>query len=97
MIQHIVMFKLKKNNPAQVEHLKQLLEALPARIQEIKKMRVELDILKSERSMDLALFASFESLEALNLYNEHPEHQKVRAWVQEHASLVKVVDFKGDA
>lgn len=50
-------------------------------IPEIISMKVERDILRSERSFDMLYIAEFESLEALERYRIHPEHVKVAEFI----------------
>ena len=50
-------------------------------ISEIKDMKVERDVLRSERSFDLIYITEFESLESLETYRVHPEHVKVAEFI----------------
>ena len=45
-------------------------------------MKLEKDILHSERSYDLIYISEFDSLEALEAYRVHPEHVKVAEFIK---------------
>lgn len=94
MITHLVLFKFKpETTPDQVQQLVEGLGGLPQLIEEIREFRFGVDVLRTERSYDLGLIASFEDLEALQRYQVHPEHQKVVAHVKTIAASVVAVDF----
>ena len=77
MIKHIVMFKFKDGAEKEVAKAKEMLEALPAKIDVIRKLEVGLDIVHSERAFDLVLIGEFDNMEDVNTYINHPEHVKV--------------------
>jgi hypothetical protein len=82
MIRHIVMFKFreaaegadKENN---IQRIKSELEALPAKIGEIKFFEVGINFSNTNAAYDLVLCSEFESKEALYSYQKHPDHVKV--------------------
>ena len=98
MIKHIVMFKLKeeaegRDKAANVQQLKAMLEALPARIKEIKFFEVGVNFLQASIAYDLVLVSEFESLESLQRYQKHPEHLKVFDFVSKTSESRIVVDY----
>lgn len=86
MIRHVIMWKfcdeLDGMNKDEImcaieEKFAFLLKTIP----EIRAMRVERDILRSERSFDMIYITEFDSLESLERYRVHPEHVKVASFI----------------
>ena len=94
MLTHVVLFKFK-DEPADVPaaRLEAALKGLPAKIGEIRAFRVGRDIVRSERSYDLALISAFDDLAAMQRYQVHPAHQRVVTLVKALCGGVVVVDF----
>ncbi|MBN2870284.1 MAG: Dabb family protein [Campylobacterales bacterium] len=94
MLVHIVMFQFKEENKeANMARVKEMLEALPSKIDTLKRMEVGIDVSRSERSFDMALVSMFESQEGLDVYAPHPAHQEVVRFIKEVTVLSKVVDY----
>ncbi len=98
MIKHIVMFKFKKfaesnNKLGNTGMLKQYLEALPAKINEIKFLQVGVNFSDATVAYDLILVTEFFSKEALYSYQKHPEHVKVADFVGKVCESRIVVDY----
>ncbi|HEX7444930.1 MAG TPA: Dabb family protein [Methanothrix sp.] len=98
MIKHIVMFKFKKfaesnNKLGNTGMLKQYLEALPAKINEIKFLQVGVNFSDATVAYDLVLVSEFFSKEALYSYQKHPEHVKVADFVSKVCESRIVVDY----
>ncbi len=91
MIAHIVVLKLKDKSAA--GELKAALEALPAKIEQIRKYEVGIDEVESPRSFHMSLYSQFESYDDLKIYNEHPDHVAVLGIIREHAETVHAVDY----
>ncbi len=97
MLTHVVFFKFNpRTSDTDIQHVKEALQTLPAAISEIREFRVGRDIVRSDRSYDLALVSSFEDLDAMQRYQVHPEHQKVVAYVKTITSSIIAVDFLED-
>lgn len=86
MIRHTIMWKftdeyegMKKEQI--MTRVEESFDHLRNVIPEIKAMRVERDILRSERSFDMIYITEFESLEALERYRVNPEHVKVAKFI----------------
>jgi hypothetical protein len=95
MLRHIVFMKFKTGVDAlQIENMQQSLGALPGKIDEIKGFEFGPDILKSERSYDFALVASFTDLDSLKRYQVHPDHIPVLQKVRSLCESILVVDFE---
>ena len=88
------MFQLAEKTEQNLKTLQDILEALTSKIDLIQSLKVGLDLVGSERSMDLILITEFKNLDDLKAYNGHPEHLKVIDWVLKNVSLVKAVDFE---
>ncbi|MDL2305405.1 Dabb family protein [Bacteroides sp. OttesenSCG-928-D19] len=95
MVKHIVLFKLK-NEMAESEKLdiaqrfKEAIEALPAVIEEIRKIEVGINM-NPEESWNIALYSEFDSLEDVKAYATHPDHvvaAKILADAKENRSCV---------
>jgi hypothetical protein len=99
MIKHIVMWRLsafaegadKAKNAAR---MKELLEALPAKIPEIGKLEVGIDISGSESAYDVVLCSEFESAGALERYQEHDDHLKAAEFIQKVREDRAAVDYE---
>lgn len=78
MVKHIVMFKLKETLSAEeklvvMNDFKAAIEALPAKIDVIRKVFVGLNINEAEQ-WDICLESEFDSLEDVKLYAAHADH-----------------------
>ena len=94
MLRHVVFFKFKKRvREGEIADLEQSLAALPPVIPEILSYEFGRDVVRSERSYDLALISSFANLESMQRYQEHPDHQVVLKKVRELCESVLAVDF----
>jgi quinol monooxygenase YgiN len=94
MLIHVVLFKFKpETSEAQAARLEAGLKGLPAVIAEIREFRVGRDVVRSERSYDLALVSAFDDLAALQRYQVHPAHQEVVTLVKALCAGVVAVDF----
>ena len=94
MLTHVVLFKFKpETTAAQAARLEAGLKGLPAVIAEIREFRVGRDVVRSERSYDLALVSAFDDLAAMQRYQVHPAHQEVISQVKALCAGVVVVDF----
>jgi len=95
MIKHIVMIKLKENDRAEnAKKVKQELENLKGKIDEIKHYEVGLNISESPAAYDLVLVSEFLTLETLEIYRENPEHQKVLKFLRSVTESTAVVDYE---
>ena len=78
MVKHIVLFKLKEtlseNEKNEVMNsFKAAIEALPAKIDVIRKIFVGLNMNEAEQ-WDICLESEFDTLEDVKLYAAHPDH-----------------------
>lgn len=100
MIKHVVMWKLKdvaegKTKTENAETMKNLLEDLPSKIEELKSAEVGMNILEGdgEAICDVVLTVSCASKEDLQTYAEHQDHQKVVSFIKKVVTERRVVDY----
>lgn len=94
MITHIVFFKLPGNSAESVEQTRSILAAMEGKIPQLKYLEVGTDIIRSERSYDIALLSKFDTLEDLQAYQVHPVHQKVIEHIKSIQAATVAVDYK---
>ncbi len=95
MIRHIVMFRFKADTsqPDRQAFL-DMLRALPSKISEIVEFEAGFDVVRSPRSFDLALVASYADLAALDRYAKHEHHLPVIARSKEICEQVVAADYE---
>ncbi|MFZ5649108.1 MAG: Dabb family protein [Bacillota bacterium] len=96
MITHIVLFKLADPSPSNIEKTKQVLEDMEGKIPQLRYIEVGIDVVRSQRSYDLALITRFDSLEDLRAYQVHPVHVKVLEHINSVRENVVAVDFQSE-
>ena len=94
MLRHVVFFKFKEGvGEGDIVDLEQSLAALVLVIPEILSYEFGRDVVRSERSYDLALVSTFKDLDSLQRYQKHPDHQIVLQKVNDLCESVLAVDF----
>lgn len=78
MVKHIVLFKLKETLSQEeklevMNNFKAAIEALPAKIDFIRKIFVGLNVNPAEK-WDICLDSEFDTLADVNAYATHPDH-----------------------
>jgi len=99
MIKHIVMWNLKDNalgneKDENAVKMKEQLEGLQGKIQELQKIEVGINILPSPQSFDVVLYSEFKSVEDLNTYQNHPEHLKIVGFIRQVVSQRVACDYE---
>lgn len=99
MIKHIVFWKLKEftegaGREQNAARMKRELEALKAKIPQIRHLEVGLNIIPSDAACDVALYSEFLNERDLNIYQKHPEHLKAAEFVNKIRESRVVVDYK---
>ena len=94
MITHIVFFKLKDASPENIEKTRDVLQGLEGNVPKLRSLEVGVDVIRSERSYDIALIAKFDSLEDLNAYQTHPVHVKVGEYINSVKESAVAVDYE---
>lgn len=95
MIVHIVLFKLKEATAENVEKAKERLLSMDGKVEMLRQLEVGVDLIRSERSADVALYTKFDSLEDLQAYQVHPYHaNEVAAYMRGVCSSVVAADYE---
>lgn len=99
MINHVVLFKLKKYNSdsekqSEIGKLEEALLSLSDKIEELKYIEVGVNYDLDAKSHDICLITHFESLDQLDAYRIHPEHVKVADLIAQHVIERAAVDFE---
>lgn len=92
MITHIVFFKLK--DPMDIEKTRDVLLSMKGKIPQLRYLEAGIDIIRSERSYDLALVTKFDSLEDLQSYQKHPVHVEVLKYITSVKESTISVDYE---
>ena len=95
MITHVVLFKLVDRSQENIEKARAVLASLAGKIPQLRHLEVGADVLRTDRSFDLALVARFDSLEDLNTYQIHPVHQEVIKYMLSVRESAVAVDYEG--
>ncbi len=74
MVTHIVLFKLADPTAENVTATRNKLLSMDGKIDLLRHLEVGVDVIRSERSYDIALTTRFDSLEDLQAYQVHPYH-----------------------
>ena len=95
MITHIVFFRLKEQTPAAINAVKEKLLSMNGRIDLLRHLEVGVDVIRSDRSYDVALVTRFDSLDALQAYQVHPYHAgEVVPYMKSVCDSVVAVDYE---
>lgn len=99
MIKHIVMWRLKESaagasREENAKKLKQSLEDLKDKIEDIKAIEVGINFNSSPAAFDVVLYSEFVDREGLDAYQNHPEHLKIVDFVGEIRTDRAVVDYE---
>jgi hypothetical protein len=74
MIAHIVLFKLKEPTKENIDAVKEMLLSMTGRLPMLRHLEVGVDMVRSERSFDVALYSHFDSMADLQAYQVYPYH-----------------------
>lgn len=91
MITHVVLFKLK--DPSNIQKTREVLLGMDGKIPQIRDLEVGVDVVRSQRSYDLALITRFDSMEDLQAYQVHPVHVEVLNYITSVRESVVAVDY----
>lgn len=94
MIKHIVFFKLKDPTAENIERTVQVLRDMQGKIPQLRSLEAGSDVIRSERSYDLALIVEVDNLEDLQAYQVHPAHQEVIRFINEVKEHTISVDYE---
>ncbi len=69
---------------------------MSGKIPQLRHLEVGVDVLRSERSYDLALVTKFDSLEDLQAYQAHPVHVDVTKYIASVIESAVAVDYESE-
>lgn len=92
MITHLVLFDL--HDASEAPEVVRRLHALLGEVPTLRTMQAGVDVVRSERSYDVGLVATFDSLDDLGAYAGHPSHQAFSSWLRDRVASVVAVDFE---
>ncbi len=95
MITHIVLFKLTDPATEILAATRNKLLSMDGKIDLLRHLEVGVDVVRSERSYDIALTTRFDSLEDLQSYQVHPYHAgEVVPHMKSVCSSIVAVDYE---
>lgn len=95
MIKHIVFFKFKpETTDAERKQALDGLRGLPDKIDVIREFEIGEDVLRSPRSWDGALIATYDDLEALDKYIRHDDHAAAAVKLRALCDEIGAVDYE---
>ncbi|MDD2850274.1 MAG: Dabb family protein [Desulfuromonadaceae bacterium] len=95
MITHIVLFKLADPTAENLAATRDKLLSMNGKIDLLRHLEVGVDVIRSERSSDIALTTRFDSLEDLQAYQVHPYHAgEVVPHMKSVCSSIVAVDYE---
>jgi len=94
MITHIVLFKLAEPTAENLAVTRNKLLSMDGEIDLLRHLEIGVDLIRSERSYDIALTTRFDSLEDLQAYQIHPYHAgEVIPHMKAVCSSIVAVDY----
>lgn len=94
MFTHIVLFKAKEPTKENLEFLKKTLLSMDGNIKELKQLEVGIDVIRSDRSYDIAIITRFDSKEDYLAYDVNEFHvEKVKKVIGPYIEASKTIDF----
>jgi len=95
MVTHIVFFKLAEPTAANIAAVRDKLLSMEGKIAELRHLEAGIDVIRSERSYDVALITTFDSLADLQAYQVHPYHAgEVIPFMRANCSSIVAVDYE---
>jgi stress responsive alpha/beta barrel protein len=95
MITHIVLFKLADPTAENLATTLNKLLSMDGNIDLLRHLEAGVDVVRSERSYDIALTTRFDSLEDLQAYQIHPYHAgEVIPHMKAVCSSIAAVDYE---
>lgn len=95
MITHLVFFKLNDPSAENLAATRAKLLSMEGQIPQLRHLEAGIDIIRSERSYDVALITRFDSMDDLQAYQVHPYHAgEVIPFMKSACSSVVAVDYE---
>lgn len=94
MFTHIVFFKAKEPTKQNLEFLEKTFLSMNGNIKELKELEVGIDVIRSDRSYDIAIITRFDSKEDYLAYDVNEFHvEKVKKVIASYLEGSKTIDF----
>ena len=94
MFTHIVLFKAKEPTKENLQFLEKTFLSMNGNIKELKQLEVGIDVIRSERSYDIAIITRFDSKEDYLAYDVNEFHvEKVKKVIGPYLEGSKTIDF----
>ena len=95
MVTHLVFFKLNDPSAENMEATQAKLLSMAGQIPLLRHLEAGVDVIRSERSYDVALITRFDSLADLQAYQIHPYHAgEVIPFMKSVCSSIVAVDYE---
>jgi len=95
MIAHIVLFKLKESNAENAAAVKDMLLSMNGKVPMLRHLEAGVDVIRSERSYDVALYTKFDNLADLQAYQIHPYHaETVVPFMKANCAAIVAADYE---
>ncbi|HEY3308783.1 MAG TPA: Dabb family protein [Desulfuromonadaceae bacterium] len=95
MITHVVFFKLTNPTSENIDLVHAKLLSMQGKIEQLRHLEAGRDLIRSERSYDVALITRFDNLEDLQAYQVHSYHAgEVVPLMKSLCSSILAVDFE---
>ena len=91
MLTHIVFMRFPSRDIAL--QARDILLSMKGKIPPLKHLEAGVDIVRSERSWDVALLTRFDDKAGLDAYAVHPVHQEALKFLRAHATSSAAVDY----
>ena len=94
MFTHIVLFKVKEATNENLKFLEKTFLSMSGNIKELKELEVGVDVIRSDRSYDIAIITRFDSKEDYLAYDVDEYHvEKVKKIIGSYIEKSKTIDF----
>jgi len=95
MVTHIVFFKLAEQTAEKITAVRDKLLSMEGNIAELRFLEAGVDVIRSERSYDVALVTKFDTLDDLQAYQVHPYHAgQVVPFMKATCTSIVAVDYE---
>lgn len=95
MIVHIVLFKLNQPTAENSNAVKEMLLSMNGKLPMLRHLEVGTDLVRSERSYDVALYSKFDTLAEMQAYQVHPYHaETVVPFMKANCAAIVAADYE---
>ncbi|MEO8393187.1 MAG: Dabb family protein [Chloroflexota bacterium] len=94
MLTHVVLFKLKDRSPENIAATRDRIALIADQIPQLRSLSLGFDVIKSDRSYDIALVETFDSVDDMKAYQVHPVHLELLKDVVPRFETTASVDYE---